>query len=123
MSVTGPFLLSTNTKIDDREWLTIALQSGNRTLSTWNGQIARNTPNSINLNVELESLDETEQLTVALETNSKHPIDIRIAIDSTAAYTVDAVIYAGCLLVFLNVLIISEVRIHSNTHTYMMHID
>lgn len=67
--------------------------------------------NSIVMNMELGVFNQSETLTVAIESNSKNRVDVRIAIDPIATDTNgNGVIYAACLLVFLNVLIISEVN-------------
>lgn len=110
ISLTGPFILMTNKTITS-EWLTVDMKMGNQIVSNWNSAVdAKITEhNSIFMNLELDSSNDRENLTVAIETNSKNRIDIQIAIDPAADTTKNSIIYAACLLVFLNVLIISEV--------------
>lgn len=110
--MTGPFILTTK-KASTDEFLAVDMKIRNQTLSSWNGAIDVNIAeqNSIVMSVESRVFNETETLTVAIETNSNTLIDIRIAIDPIATDTNgNGVIYAACLLVFLNVLIISEVN-------------
>lgn len=66
--------------------------------------------------------DERENLTVAIATNSETAIDIRIAIEPLATdANGNGIIYAACLLIFLNVLIISEVnKRHDGNRLWIM---
>lgn len=103
----------TTNKTSADDFLALDMKIRNRTLSSWNGAIDANIheQNSIVMNVEVGVFNETETLTVAIETNSNTLIDIRIAVDPIATDTNgNGVIYAAFLLVFLNVLIISEVN-------------
>lgn len=91
------------------------MNMGYRTLSRWNIAIDTHMTerNSIVMDIELKSseFNEIENLTIAVETNSKIRIDIQIGIESVETEASgDGVIYAACLLIFLNVLIISEVN-------------
>lgn len=83
--MTVPFILMTN-KTTAAEFLTVEMEMRNRTLSSWNGAIDAKIPehNSIVMNMKLGVFNETDTLTVAIETNSKTRIDIRIAIDPIA---------------------------------------
>lgn len=89
------------------------MKIGNRTLSSWYSVIdtAIGEHNSIEMGVEWEPSGEMDNLTVAIETNSKKQVDVQIAIDlATTDANGNGVIYAAFLLVFLNALIISEVN-------------
>lgn len=65
------------------------------------------------MGIEMESseINERENLTVAISTNSNTQIDIQITIESQAIDTSGGnnVIYAAILLILLNAFIISEV--------------
>lgn len=94
------------------EWLTVNMKMGNQIVSNWNSAVDAKIieHNSIFMNLELNASNNRENLTVAIETNSKNRIDIQFAIDPSHDTSTNGIIYAACLLVFLNVLIISEVN-------------
>lgn len=94
------------------EWLTGNMKLGNRTLSSWNCAIDVNIieHSSIDMSIDVGASNGMDNLTIAIETNTKTRIDVQIAFDDVSSdATGNGVIYAACLLVFLNVLIISEV--------------
>lgn len=88
----------------------------NEILSKVFGKFAPGNSNrTINLNVNLNAnIKMPSNMTLAISTNAENPIVLQISFDMFAVDANIGAIYAGIILVFLNVLIVSEVKKHRN---------